>query len=875
MTRTASRMALHALVAVGFMSPSVWAQPPAGHPLDLHREAKLLWESTQLSLFQDGWKFTNELKKRSTRSFHRQAGLMEDDRGPVDVLLRRTRALLRDLQAMSPERDYSEWQKQLLDLEKQARASKPEWTKKELSLPARIKHNKNGFAPQEVRWVANEEVRFPLFEKIFLLQRQIAFSNPLLDFDRIVFIKRQPATLSHMVDQYFGIVQVPDPNGGLFVLKDAFTNSPRAENLLAEARCSNGRLKDQPLVPGSFLSPELSYDAERIYFAFTETNKYFAQDVAAATPPGQKEDFTWRKGYQWDEKNSFHLFAVNVDGSGLTMLTDGPHNDFDPCPLPNGRIAFVSERRGGEGRCHPRACPSYVLHSMLPDGSDIVPLSYHETNEWHPSVNNEGEIIYARWDYVDRVVGGGQYPWVTKADGRDARALYGNYDEGRIGGAQFEPKALPGTSKYMAVICGHHAQAYGPLAVYDSAVPELEDEQKAVTYLTPEQDGPYTYTSFATPWPLHERFYLVAYSPKSVPLGQTLWCQDPYEIPVEHGLYLLDCYGNRQLLYRDEKIGSLSPIPLRERRRPPVIPHRTAYAFPPGHGQSDSEPVSPTAVVSVLDVYESLKPWPDDRKIARLRVVQLYPKDTPYQDNPPIGYAEMMNARGSLGSVPVEADGSAHFVLPAQVPVYFQALDEDGLAIQTMMSDIYTHPGEQLTCVGCHEPPQRISPPAGSVPLAMKRKPSKLDTGPAEGEPMSFSRLIQPVLEAKCLSCHAKNSSKAPDLSSKQPEQGRQRRVWTRAYVGLKPYVWYTGGREKGKDNPHAASARSTPGKVGAHASRLYHMLTAGSHAGRVKLTRDELRRIALWIDLNAPFLGAYHNLHDQKEGKLVLPRVE
>ena len=42
------------------------------------------------------------------------------------------------------------------------------------------------------------------------------------------------------------------------------------------------------------------------------------------------------------------------------------------------------------------------MHSMEADGSDIIRLSHHETHEWHPSVTNDGMIVYTRWDYVDR-----------------------------------------------------------------------------------------------------------------------------------------------------------------------------------------------------------------------------------------------------------------------------------------------------------------------------------------------------------------------------------------------------------------------------------------------------------------------------------------
>ena len=107
-------------------------------------------------------------------------------------------------------------------------------------------------------------------------------------------------------------------------------------------------------------------------------------------------------------------------------MTDGTWNDFDPCWLPNGRIAFITERRGGYLRCG-RVCPTYTLFDMAADGSDINCLSFHETNEWHPSVTHDGRIIYTRWDYVDRYGCTAHLPWITTLDGRDSRAVHGNF----------------------------------------------------------------------------------------------------------------------------------------------------------------------------------------------------------------------------------------------------------------------------------------------------------------------------------------------------------------------------------------------------------------------------------------------------------------
>jgi hypothetical protein len=42
---------------------------------------------------------------------------------------------------------------------------------------------------------------------------------------------------------------------------------------------------------------------------------------------------------------------------------------------------------------------------MNADSGGIVPLSYHETNEWHPSVLHDGRIVYTRWDYVVQAAG--------------------------------------------------------------------------------------------------------------------------------------------------------------------------------------------------------------------------------------------------------------------------------------------------------------------------------------------------------------------------------------------------------------------------------------------------------------------------------------
>ena len=218
------------------------------------------------------------------------------------------------------------------------------------------------------------------------LARQIAFCNPRLDFDKLLFIKRHDsAGVYHMCDQYYGCNA--KPGGGLFVLEHPLSDHPHVVNLLQDSVVQNGRLKGHKLEGGSFLSPELSFDGQTILFAYSEAQAW--------------EKYQGSEAYEWKPEYSYHIFKCTADGSNLVQLTDGPWDDFDPCFLPNGRIVFISERRGGYLRCG-RHCPVYTMHSMEADGSDIIRLSHHETHEWHPSVTNDGMIVYTRWDYVDR-----------------------------------------------------------------------------------------------------------------------------------------------------------------------------------------------------------------------------------------------------------------------------------------------------------------------------------------------------------------------------------------------------------------------------------------------------------------------------------------
>ncbi|MCL2744818.1 MAG: hypothetical protein FWE67_13300 [Planctomycetaceae bacterium] len=680
------------------------------------------------------------------------------------------------------------------------------------------------------------------------ITREIVFAQlQAADLKKLVFLKKHDALnlpFLHMCDQFYGFSAVP--GGGLFTMdldaesitKLAKGILPPVKNLLENSVVESGKMKGRKLENGAFLSPEVSFDGKTIYFAWCEV---------------KPSDKSWKNEksvdyyHEWSETTCYHIFKCNADGSGLCQLTDGSVNDFDPCELPDGRIAFISERRGGFLRCG-RYCPTYTLFAMNPDGSEITPLSFHETHEWQPSVDNNGMLVYTRWDYVDRDTNVAHHLWVCFPDGRDPRSFHSNYPLKRESRPWLEAdiRAIPNSHKYVAVAAAHHGHAFGSLVLIDQ---RLEDDGAVsqIQRLTPEVPFPESETSlkdiaqnmiYGTPYPLSEDAFLCVYDSDA----------------KNRGIYYLDAAGHRELIYRDTSISCHSPLPLSARTKPPVIPSMVS-SIP-----------NQTATAGVINVYQSDVPLPPV-KIKALRIVQLFPKSTPVPDDPRIGIAAQTNARGVLGTVPVEDDGSAYFEVPVGKPIYFQTLDENGRAVQSMRSITYLHSGEQLTCIGCHED-KRTNVSNTVRAKAFQRKPSVIQNEGYGTFPLNYVQLVQPVLDSHCVECHQKE--KALDLSGIPDQQFG----WTRSYNNLaKKYGFYFNTTNGSIKDPIHGGSRTIPGQFGAIAAPLQKYLVK-EHYG-VQLSTEERHRIDLWLDCNSVFYGTYDNPRVQSLGKDVLPSLE
>lgn len=674
--------------------------------------------------------------------------------------------------------------------------------------------------------------RLALYRRARWFTRELALQDPRVTGQPLIFMQRN-RFVCQMLHEYMGYFQdygnVP-PGGGIYVLE-------RPGFSLKTRDVLQGRLTN-----GNFTTLALAADARTVYFAFAERS-------------ARKPD------YYSPERSSFHLFRVAPDGSNLRQLTRGVEDDFDPCPLPDGGMAFMSSRRGGFARCNNawEPCASYTLHRMDADGRNIRTLSAHETSEWHPSVMNDGRLVYIRWDYVDRSAANFHGLWTSNPDGSAATALFGNYTM-RIN-ACYQPRPIPGSDKLLFLAGAHHADVGGSLVMLDprraTFDPQTgEDRLEATEALTPEicfpESAGWPKSYFHSPWPLSEDCFLVAFSFDPLP-GMS----SGEEKDTRTGLYYFDRFGNLELLFHDPAVSSMYPIPFKPRAGPSAL----ASSLSAGLGDEGE--------FLLADARRSFFAMPEGREIRELRVFQILPKPPPHAANDPrIGHANAENARMLLGTVPVETDGSAYFRAPAGKPLYFQAVDPTGRAVQSMRSAVYLQPGERRACIGCHEPPGSAAP--NRPTLAMRRAPSALQPGPEGTRPFSFPLLVQPVLDRHCVRCHDGQEGPGKSTLSLAGEEAKQ---FTRSYQNLKPFLrWYEWG------GASISQIATHPGQAGADASRLTAILDDATHRSGLQWTDFERRQILLWLDANVPFYGTYSHAEQlaQRQGEPIpAPRFQ
>lgn len=618
--------------------------------------------------------------------------------------------------------------------------------------------------------------------------------------------------------------------------------------------------------------------------------------------------FAWKGNYQ----EGYRIYEVNSDGSNLRQLTFPqtdeadlvakyrklPHyhhgtDDLQPCYLPDGGIVFVSSRCQYGILCDgPDDFTTTVLYRMDADGKNMRPLSRSSVSETAPSMLPDGRILYTRWEYVAKGAVSVKCLWAMRPDGTASSEVYGN-------DIAFPPtlnygRAIPGApNQYVVAGVPHCPQNnVGSIIRLDMSKPiRTTEPMTSMTPLVdiraePGFDFRDTLSSnwkrdrnglgglYADPYPLAMDCFLVSHKPAN--MGN-------WKNSVGYGLYILNDKGNVELIHRDTLISCWRPIPLVVRPVPPVLSSSLDATLAKNK----------QAVCMVQDIYHGLVDVPRGT-IKYIRVLEQIPRpwaaqlkdmsDQYDQQHIVITKDTHLGLTVQHGVVPVEKDGSAHFIVPAFGNVFFQALDQNYMAVQTERTYVNYMPGETRSCIGCHETPESASKTMNVekegryASTAFARKPSV--PGPQIGETrgqraLHYESDVQPVFDKHCVSCHSGAKPKAGLSLS-----GDKTLLFNMSYENLVPE------RRKGKNNfnrgvlgliigenhPKTGNVHYLPAwSLGSHTALLAGIIGAPvthvNDEGRLiekhaavakKMTSEERVKVTNWIDTNAQYYGSW-----------------
>ena len=676
-----------------------------------------------------------------------------------------------------------------------------------------------------------EEEEQNLYLQTRQVKRRLMFKDPLVDFSRLVFIDVPERYAHESMHRVYPQAQL---NCVRLLVLDGLDPSGRVRKLTDD------------LGPGWYWRPDISFDGRRVLFCFRP-----------------------------EKDRTFHLYEAGVDGTGLRQLTSGNYDDQDPIYLPDGRIAFVSNRGNSYARCvvgH----PSTVLARCDEDGRNIYLTSAGNEPEYTPALMPDGQVLYTRWEYTDKELMRIQSLWRVNPDGTGTTVFWGN--QSYWPDLLMEARPIPGSHRVMFAGHGHHQVYWGSIGIVDPRkglnypdgltkvtgdVPWCEvgdgpaERQETAAYHTAG-----AYRGYKSPYPLSDELFLVSARHAG---GNS-----------KFKLFLMDVYGNRELIY-EGAFHALYAIPAKPRPAPRAIPDRVEWAG----AQKDGRKIEPGTFYSA-DVYQGA-PEILRGKAKYLRVIaQDYNtmtlgkkiQDTTYTTpathmhvGPVVSVVVNDAVKFVLGTVPIEKDGSFYFEAPPCTTLHFQLLDENHRCLHTMRSFTSVMPGEHRGCVGCHE--GQNAAPTRQKTIAMTKAPARIKPYAIGARySLGYERDIQPILDRHCGQCHqgdGKGKEKL-DLTLRPSLDGG---------VFPEPYLTLTLGKKRQLRDFPANCEGGIAGTILAeaqpwtpetyktfppliamsYASKLVEIAASGKHH-RVKVKDMDLTKLILWVDTLCAYRG-------------------
>jgi hypothetical protein len=407
--------------------------------------------------------------------------------------------------------------------------------------------------------------------------------------------------------------------------------------------------------------------------------RVLSQGLAAAGSPrvsydGQHVFFTGKAAPAGD----WQIYEVRVEGGRPHVLTSMPGGASDPALLPDGSLVFASpvSKLGATNRNpHPPA-----LYRQSPGGKPRQ-LTFGPTAITDPTVLSDGRILFvSAQPSASSNSASGLALYTINNDGTEITAFAGQHDhptgierprqlaDGRIGFL---------VSRLDSARPGGSAEFVRLARPFQSRAPLLPNVTARVRSVEPASNGD---------------LWVCAESPSGASVASPSFAVfRTGSTPRTLGAPLLS----------DPAWEMVEAVE--------VAPHR-----PPMGRLSNVDLSKQIGRILCLDANDTAGRSPSGDNAPTATQVRVLAAPTPGQVR-------------VVGDVPVQADGSFRADVPADVPLGFEALDAQGQVLRRVAPWIWVRPGENRSCVGCHEPHNRS--PHNFRPLALRTPapPLRLD----------------------------------------------------------------------------------------------------------------------------------------------------
>ncbi|MDR1958087.1 MAG: SUMF1/EgtB/PvdO family nonheme iron enzyme [Planctomycetaceae bacterium] len=530
------------------------------------------------------------------------------------------------------------------------------------------------------------------------------------------------------------------------------------------------------------------------------------------------------------ENKTWQVHELNLENGALRQVTPFMASDIDNVEgiyMPDGAVTFISTASMMGVPCVNGSDPVGNIYRLEPDGKTVRQLTFEQDQDWCPTLLHNGRILYLRWEYTDIGHYFTRIMFHMNPDGTNQTEYYGSgsYWPNSL----FYAKPVAGhATKFVGIVSGHHGVARaGELVIFDPSkgrretdgvVQRIPGYGQTVEPVIADELVQKSWPRFLFPWALNENYYLVSCKMNS---------GSPWAI------YLVDTWDNMLKLREEPGYGLFEPMPLRSTKEPPTIASRVES------GRKD-------ASVFITDVYTG--PGLQDVPRGAVTKLRVFAYSYGYRGmggHDAFGMESAWDGRRMLGEVPVYEDGSAFFEIPSNTPISLQPLDSEGRAVQLMRSWVIGMPGENVSCVGCHEQQNTITPT--KFTLAANHKPGTIEPFYGPERPFSFEGEIQPVLNKYCTGCHDDSKEGRPNFADASPGPEH----FSKSYHALSAYVRRPG--------PESDIYMFRPMEYHATTSELFQILKKGHH--EVELDEEAWRKLYCWADLNVPFFGTWSEI--------------